>query len=562
MLRLRNVTAVFTHLSDVRNRHVRREPSSSAQLSMWLFDYGLLTLAHARAFQLERRTQRGALRKHQEGTLRRLLEKARHTAFGREHGFTYVRDVAEFRRRVPLRTYRELSPWCTRVMAGEPDVLWPGKIPYCAMTSGTTAGNKYLPISLDSIKQQQRGGFEPVAAYLRAGGARDVLGGAVMLLGSTTSLELKPSGVLVGDNTGIMARHVPQALRSKQLPSEPVRGILSWDDKMRALAKEAVTRDVRMIGGTPAWFTGLFDAVLEEAAQRGMRADGILDIWPRLRLLTGGGVRYAPYRALIEARLGTGHGQNVPYLDVYNATEGGIMAVQDQLDEPLMRVLPDAGVFYEFVPLDELTSSAPRRLSLWDVEPGGVYALAVSTPSGLFAYVIGDCLRFHSVFPHRVTFEGRTAAFLNVCGEHVSQAELERAVSRACQEQAAVLAEFTVSPSVSERSVVRHRYFVECEAHGPAPDPERMASAIDAEIALGNEDYGTHRRTALSLAAPEVQLLPRGAFEKFMRARKKLGGQHKIPRVIEDPNSVAQLLQFAQLHPQLTAASDQPVASE
>jgi len=521
---------------------------------MWLFDYGLLTLAHARAFQLERRTRGDAVRKLQERTLRGLLAKAQHTLFGREHGFAHVRDVAEFRQRVPLRSYRELSPWCARAMAGEPDVLWPGQIPYFAMSSGTTAGNKYLPISLDAIRQQRRGGFEPVAAYLRAGGARDVLGGSLMLLGSTTSLELLPGGVLVGDNTGIMARHVPNALRSKQLPSEPVRGILSWDVKMRALAKEAITRDVRMIGGTPAWFTGLFDAVLEEAAQRGMRADGILDIWPRLRLLTGGGVRYAPYRALIEARLGARHGAHVPYLDVYNATEGGIMAVQDRLDEPFMRVLPDAGVFYEFVPIEDLNSSAPRRLSLWEVEPGGVYALAVSTPSGLFAYVIGDCLRFHSVFPHRVTFEGRTAAFLNVCGEHVSQAELERAVSRACHEQAAVLAEFAVSPDVSERSVVRHRYFVECEVHGCAPDPERMARAIDAEIARGNDDYGTHRRTALSLAAPEVQLLPRGAFEKFMRARKKFGGQHKVPRVIEDANSIAQLLQLAQLRQPLTAA--------
>ncbi|MET0391108.1 MAG: GH3 auxin-responsive promoter family protein [Polyangiales bacterium] len=505
---------------------------------MQLFDHGLWLAAQTRGVLLDRHSARP--RATQERVLFGLLRTAAETAFGRAHGFARIRSVTDFQQRVPLRRYAELAPWCTRALQGERDVLWPGKIPYFGMSSGTTAGNKYLPISLASVRQQQRGGFEPIAAYVRAGGARDVMSGAAILLGGTTALETRASGVLVGDNTGIMARHVPRFLQARQLPSPPVRALAAWDDKIAALAREAVTRDVRMIAGTPGWFTGLFDAVLAEAKRRGLPAQTITALWPRLRLLTGGGVRYAPYRAVIEARLG----RPVPYLDVYNATEGGIMAVQDRLDDPAMRLLPDAGVFYELVPLAELDAPSPRRLPLWEAEVGGVYALAVSTPSGLFGYIIGDCLRVVSTSPHRVLFEGRTAAFLNTCGEHVSQAELERAVAAACAEQDVVLAEFTVATRVSERSVARHAYFLECD--GPRPDPERLARAIDSDLARGNEDYSVHRSSALSLATPEVTLLPRGAFERFMRARNKLGGQHKVPRVLDDPQLLAQLSALAQ----------------
>jgi hypothetical protein len=301
------------------------------------------------------------------------------------------------------------------------------------------------------------------------------------------------------------------------------------------LAREAITRDIRVIAGTPAWFTGLFDAVLTLAQERGMAARTVTELWPRLRLLTGGGVRYTPYRPRIEARLGA----HVPYFDVYNATEGGIMGVQDRMHDGAMRLLPNAGVFYEFVPLSELHSQNPRRFSMWEVEVGEVYALAVSTPSGLFGYILGDCLRFVSTFPHRVVFEGRTKAFLNVCGEHVSQAELERAVASACVGQGVVLTDFTVLAQVSDSGIASHTYMIECEG---APEAKKMAAAIDVEVGRNNEDYRVHRSSALSLAAPRVVLLPRGAFDGFMRARGKLGGQHKVPRVIEDRALLRQLI--------------------
>ena len=513
---------------------------------MSLLSNGLLAAALTRGALLDRASAQP--RSRQLATLRHLLARAKRTRFGRDHAFARIRTYGDFQRAVPLRDYGALAPWLTRAFEGEPDVTWPGTIPYFGMSSGTTGGNKYLPISHALIRCQQRAGFDPIAAYVRAGGAKDILDAKAILLGSTTELERRASGVLIGDNTGIMARHMPRWVRSKHLPSPAVRALTDWDAKIERLAQEAVGADVRLIAGTPAWFSGLFDEVLRVARKRGLPSDRVLDVWPKLRLLTGGGVRYDPYRPLIEARLGG----SVPYLDVYNATEGGIMGVQDRLHVPGMRLMPDRGVFYEFVPLDSLHAREPERLGLWQVEVGRTYALALSTPAGLFGYLLGDCVRFTELSPHRFVFEGRSKAFLNVCGEHVSQGELERAVSRACSEQGVSLVDFTVSSQVgrSQPTAAEHVYYIECEGGRP-PDLDALGVTIDADVAAGNEDYRVHRRSARALAAPRVQLLRRGSFARWMRARGKLGGQHKVPRVIEDPQLLAALLESSAAAPEL-----------
>jgi hypothetical protein len=301
-----------------------------------------------------------------------------------------------------------------------------------------------------------------------------------------------------------------------------------WNAKLVAAAREAMREDVRIVAGTPGWFPGLFDQVLLAARESGRRAETIRDVWPNLRLITGGGISYEPYRPLIEARLG----RSLPYVDVYNATEGGIMGVQDREHDRAMLMLSDAGVYYEFVPLEELEKAAPRRFSLWEVEAGVPYAIVMSTPSGVFGYLLGDCVRFVETFPHRFLFEGRTAGFLNLTGEHVSQGELEQAVAAACSSAKATLADFTVVGEVAEReSPARHVFYVELV--GPDPDLNVLARGIDAGIRRHNDDYATHRDARSGLAAPAIERVPAGTFHLFMERRGKLGGQNKVPRVLK-----------------------------
>ena len=493
---------------------------------MSLFGRALVAAAHGRcqARNLAARFPRAP----QELTLKLLLRKAANTAFGRAHGFDRIRGPADLRSRLPLRRYADLRPWLERGLRGEADVTWPGKLRYYGMTSGTTSGNKYLPISSDLIWHQRMGGFEPLASYLSWTNDSRLLDGRAILLGGSQTLDENEHGVLVGDNTGIMAAHMPQLVEKNYLPSRPIREMRDWNRKVVAVAREALREDVRLIAGTPGWFPGLFDQVLQAARESGRAARCLLDVWPNLSLLTGGGIGYEPYRPLVEARLG----RPVPYVDVYNATEGGIMGVQDRQHDRAMLMLPDAGVYYEFVPLGELDASEPQRFSLWEVEKDVPYALALSTPSGIFGYLLGDCVRFVETFPHRFVFEGRTAGFLNLTGEHVSQGELEQAVLLACAKARATLADFAVVGEVAEReSPARHIFYVELVV--PESDLGGVAEEIDAGIRRYNDDYATHRDARAGLAAPVVERVPAGTFRLFMERRGKLGGQNKVPRVLK-----------------------------
>jgi hypothetical protein len=480
----------------------------------------------------------------QRATLGSLVGRARDTAFGRAHGFDRIRDLETFRAHVPLRVYAELTPWLERAASGEPDVIWPGRIPYFGMSSGTTAGNKYLPISMDAVRRQRRHGFDPVAAYLRWTGDTGLMHGVAIMLGGSSALERRPSGVLVGDNTGVMARHVPRLLEPRYRPSARVRAIADWDRKIDALVAETALEDVRLIAGTPSWFPGLFDRLLEHVRRARPEVASVREVWPNLRLLTGGGINYEPYRPLVESRIGA----SVPYVDVYNATEGGIMGVQDRRDDRAMRLLPDNGVFYEFVPREDVGLPNARRHALWEVVPGVTYAIYVSTPSGLFGYGIGDCIRFVETFPHRFVFEGRTAAFLNLTGEHVSQGELERAMRTSADALRLEVADFCVIPEVGlAGGGARHVWLVEPASAPESLDLERFARLVDEDVLRRNGDYEAHRGSPLGLRAPVVRLVPRGTFEAYMRARGKWGAQNKVPRVLDHPEHVSLLLRCAGL---------------
>jgi hypothetical protein len=466
--------------------------------------------------QARARTPRTA----QERVLRALVTRARATSFGRAHDFVHVHSARDFCDRVPLRRYADLAPWLDRALVGEPDVIWPGRIPYFAWSSGTTGGIKYLPISHDAVAQQRRGGFEPIATYLRATGDRSLFAGPSILLGGTTALERRDHGIRVGTNTGIMALNMPWFVRHQQRPTPRVAVLTSWDEKISAIARASVHEDVRMVAGCPSWFPAFFDRVLQIARVRTVR-----EVWPNLRLLTGGGIHYAPYRSVIEAKVGA----RIPYVETYNATEGGILGVHDGLHDEDMLLLPDSGVFYELVPVAELDLPRPTRLPLWEAIVGEVYALVVSTSSGLFGYVIGDCIRFTGAFPHRFVFEGRVGGFLNLAGELLSQGEIDRAVARACTLHETSLTDFTVGADLDHGGAARHVFFLEATC----ASPQRLASTIDADLAAQNGDYAAHRSVDDSLKPPVVRIVPAGTFHTWMRERGQLGGQHKVPRLLD-----------------------------
>jgi hypothetical protein len=468
-------------------------------------------------------------------TLGALLTTARETAFGREHGFSEIRTPAEFARNVPVRRYVETLPWLLRVLRGEENVTWPGRARWFAKTSGTTAGDKAIPVTDALVAQNRRAGRDVLAFHVRATPGSRLFEGDLLFLGGSTTMEPVPAGGQVGDLSGIMAAEMPFWLRRRVLPSAGVVAIRDWELKLEAIARETLGRDLTLLSGMPSWSLLLFE---RWRALSGERSPA--DLFPGLELFVHGGVRYEPYRETLEASFG----RALRRLEVYPASEG-FLAVQDDPESAGMALGLDYGTFYEFVPAAEAGSPSARRLTLAEVRVGETYSIVLSNVAGLWAYEIGDLVRFVSLSPPRVTVVGRTMAFSNCCGENLIVEEVEEAFVAACAETRAAGGEFTVAARPGAVGDGRPRLEWIVESADPSFPAEAFARAADAVLRRRNHDYDTKRTGDVGMLPPVVALVPPGTFHSWMRSRGKLGGQHKVPRLRNDREVADALLAAA-----------------
>jgi len=469
----------------------------------------------------------------QVDTLLDHVKTAANTEYGLAHGFGAIKRYEDFRDRVPVRTYADFEPYLERMRKGAANVLWPGLIPFYGQSSGTSntaAKNKFLPISKAQIGWQQKAGFDVLARYLTMTGDTDFSRGFTMgLLPPGTIKREGPVGV--ASNPGIMLTHMPMASRLSFLPKPPIRDIEDYDHKLTVMAESYLDHDVRALTGTTCWFTILFDRALAAAKKKGMRAETIADIWPNLGALFGGGVHAEPYMKLINARMG----RKTTLIDNYNATEGGIYAASDRQGEDGMMMIPDRGVFFEFIRRGEHDQPEPKRVPLWEVEANAEYSVVVTTCSGLFAYQIGDFVRFTSVFPHRIEFAGRSAGVLSVTQELTTSLEIERAVSAASDRAPATIVDYSAGAEVGVDGGAKGRYllFVEFER---APDSLlAFQEAFDHELTVQNRVYREHRARDVAILAPQVVPLMAGASRRFMEAMGQKSLQQKFPRIVDEP---------------------------
>lgn len=467
----------------------------------------------------------------QEVLLKRIVTRMQHTRFGRIHDFASIRRVEDLSRAVPLHDYAAMQPWWERARNGEPDVCWPGVVRHWAISSGTTSGEKFLPVSDSTIRSNRRGGFDALVPHLaRFGGG--IFGGKFLFLGGCTALrEVGP--VVIGDNTGIMARHVPAMLRWWHEPNAAVRSLPDWEEKVRLAAHGALGSDLRAVAGVPSWIVLWGEEALAAGRAAGKNAATLRELWPRLALYVHGGVAFGPYQTRVRELFGDG----VNYVDTYSASEGGMLAVQDEPGNAGMLPLLDRGAVFEFVPAQELNAKTPRRFSIERVQPGIDYAIALTTDAGMASYLVGDMVRFVTTRPLRLTFAGRTAHTLNSFGEHVSGAELDRAIATAATEGDASVEEYAVSTEFPTRGEPKGRHVFLVEFSRPPSDMAAFVARIDEVLRAGNEDYATHR--VHGLRAPVVATLRHGTFLEWMRRRGKVGGQNKVPRVLAPADAAA-----------------------
>jgi hypothetical protein len=467
--------------------------------------------------------------RHQEAAFRSIVESASRTAYGRDRGLAPDTALAGFRRKVPPAPYEDFDPYIDRMLEGERSVLWPGLVRQFSLTSGTTAerGNKYIPFTRELWLSNKKVARDSLFFHVRRrGGDFGVFTGKMLFLGGTTDLYHERPGVRSGDISALTIRRLPLIYRRHYLPGYRIGAIRDWEEKIDLIARVLQGENLTMISGIPSWVLVLVEKIRE---YYGDPDATLVEMFPGFRLLISGGVNVYPYMDLFRRMSGGG----VDFEETYPASEAFI-AVQDSSMEDGMLLEVDSGVFYEFVPAERVHDDDPPRLVLPEVEPEVNYAVLLTTPGGLYSYVLGDTVRFLSTDPHRLVVTGRIKHYLSAFGEHLIIEEAEEAVRTACEKTKAHVKDFTVAPVFARttRELPYHEWLVEFDT--PPDDPDAFSWALDERLMELNADYAAHRYDDASLLPPLVTVLRPGSFYDFMKARGKLGGQHKVPRLKND----------------------------
>lgn len=482
----------------------------------------LLLLPVARL--LKRRVDRGSETaiEDQKKTFLQLIQKAKNTQFGKDHGFDHIHTYEDFIKRVPVRDYEGLKPYFDRVATGERDILWPGKPKYLAKTSGTTSGVKYIPVSHESVPNHIHSARNAIFYYMAQKGSASIFDGKMIFLSGSPELETK-GGIPTGRLSGIVNHEVPSWIRTNQLPSWKTNCIEDWEQKLDAIIDETVHHDMRVIGGIPPWVQMYFERILQRSGK-----STLMEVFPNFSLFIYGGVNFEPYRASLEKLIG----KKVDSIEYFPASEG-FFAFQTAANDASLLLTTNSGIFYEFIPLSEFGSPAATRISLEKVETGIDYALIVNNNAGLFGYDIGDAVRFTSTRPYKLVVTGRVKHYISAFGEHVIGKEVEEAMQLSASKHNAEVNEFTVAPQVNppEGGLPYHEWLVEFEKL-PA---NLEVFAADLNKAMTEQNIYYKDLIDGNILRPlVVRILPKGSFIEYMKKQGKLGGQNKVPRLMNE----------------------------
>lgn len=473
----------------------------------------------------------------QEDIFKSLIERAKGTAFGIEHSFSEIKTIEQFQRQVPIVDYEGVKQYVDRLRKGEANVLWPGEIRWFAKSSGTTSDkSKFIPVSRDALDECHfRGGKDVLALYTDLYPETEVFTGKGLTLGGSHQVDNFNNQSYYGDLSAILIENIPWWADFIRTPSQKVALIPEWEVKLEKLTEEALKENVTNLAGVPSWNLVMIKHILDVTGK-----NNLLEIWPNLELFTHGGVSFTPYREQFQKIIPS---PNMHYMETYNASEG-FFAIQDDPNSYDMLLMLDYGVFYEFVPFDELGTPNPKACTISEVELNKNYAMIITTNSGLWRYMIGDTVMFTSTFPHKIKITGRTKHYINAFGEEVIIDNAEKALKVACEKTGALIQDYTAAPIyMGDEAKGAHEWLIEFEKE--PNDLNFFTTALDNALCSINSDYEAKRYKGITLSEPVVRLMSRGTFFKWMRERGKLGGQNKVPRLSNTREYVDALLKSA-----------------
>ena len=461
----------------------------------------------------------------QEEWFHALIKKAIPTDWGKHYHYAELKDIAQFQSRVPVQDYEAFFPWIESILKGNKNVVWPGTVNWFAKSSGTTNDrSKFLPITPEALADNHfRAGRDMLAIYYHHHPESKLSRGKNLVIGGSHEVNRLNVHSQAGDLSAVLIENMPALYAYFQTPGKAITLLGNWEQKLEAITR--ITRNQRITGmtGVPTWLLVLIDRIFKE---QGITSGNLLEVWPDLEVFFHGAVRFDPYRERFKKLIPS---DRMSYLETYNASEG-FFALQDEPHSSDLLLLTDHGIFYEFIPLTQLTEAFPKALTVGEVMVGETYGLVITTNAGLWRYQVGDTVTIASTQPLRIRVAGRTQHFINAFGEELMIGNAETAITHACLQTGANVSDFTAGPIYSTSEIKgTHEWIIEFET--PPPALEVFTQILDAELRKLNSDYDAKRYHDLAMRLPVIHGVPKGTFYQWMKSRNRLGGQHKVPRL-------------------------------
>ncbi len=466
----------------------------------------------------------------------KIIQQAKNTEWGKKYHYDEISTIQQYQERVPIQTYEDIIPYVNRQRAGEPNILWPSDIKWFAKSSGTTSEkSKFIPVSSEALEECHfRGGKDCLALYTHSFPDSLVLRGKGLTLGGSQQINNFSNQSYYGDLSAIMIDNLPFWANFIKTPSAEIALIPDFEEKVEKITEIAIKENVTSIAGVPSWNLVLLNHILQVTGK-----DNLLEIWPNLELFTHGGVSFTPYREQFKKIIPS---PTMHYMETYNASEG-FFGIQDDLSDNSMLLMLDYGVFFEFIPMENIEEENPPVYTVDDVKTGVNYAMLISTNGGLWRYMIGDTISFTSLNPHKFRITGRTKYFINAFGEEIILENAEKALLTACEHTGALVKDYTAGPiymSVGNKG--SHEWMVEFEKE--PDDIDRFSDVLDKTLCSINSDYEAKRFKNATLVKPTVHAVKKGTFYKWFMKKGKLGGQNKMPRLSNERKYLEEIHQI------------------
>lgn len=474
----------------------------------------------------------------QENVFQSLIKKAKDTEWGQKYDYKNISNYQTFNERLPINSYDDLKGYIDRMRHGENDVLWRGTVKWYAKSSGTTNDkSKFIPVSKDILQDTHyAGGFDCVSLYLKNNPQSKFFSGKGLILGGSHSPNYNEKKSLVGDLSAILIENINPLANYIRVPDKKTALMSDFEQKMLRIAEQTIHKNVTNLSGVPSWMLAVINKILETTGKSTLD-----EIWPNLEVFFHGGVAFTPYREQYKQLI---QSDKMHYMETYNASEG-FFGCQNDLADPAMLLMIDYGVFYEFIPMEEIEQENPKAIPLAEIEVGKNYAMLISTTGGLWRYLIGDTIKFTQKHPYKFIITGRTKHFINAFGEELIVDNAEKGLAQACKATGAQISDYSAAPVfMDKKAKCRHQWLIE---FSKMPDSlEKFAEKLDSTLQEINSDYEAKRDKNITLQMLEIIPARENLFHDWLKEKGKLGGQHKVPRLSNTREHIDQMLNMNQ----------------